>query len=223
MINHIHYLNLDSRKYKNRFMENQLRVIGIPYTRISGVVCHNYRDYTITDRIQRGSKVHKGTIGCFLGHMKCLESIVECPTETDNEYFCILEDDVVVTQSIFKKISRLDIPTDCEILSVGSALQASMPAPDESLKVSSNMYKIPRGGFYTTYPYFIGAFFYVVTKKIANKILEIGLNTKVFDDYDSFLFENFAVYTYIDDDVFTANFKSDRDPEAIWNSTRISG
>ena len=221
MIKSIHYLNLDIRKYKNRFMQNQLRVIGIPYTRISGVVCHNYRDYKMTDRIQKGSKVHKGTIGCFLGHINCLKSIVE--SQIDSEYFCVLEDDVVVTQSIFKRISTLEIPKDCEVLSVCSALQAQMPTPDESLKVSSNMYKIPRGGYYTTYPYFIGAFFYILTKNMASKILDVYSNMTIFDDYDSFLFENFSVYTYIDKDIYTANFKSDRDPDAVWNSTRING
>ena len=56
-----------------------------------------------------------------------------------------------------------------------------------------------------------------------SKILDVYSNMTIFDDYDSFLFENFSVYTYIDKDIYTANFKSDRDPDAVWNSTRING
>lgn len=196
-------------------MEEQLSSFNLNYSRIEGVLCNDFKHYKIKDYIEEGSKRHQGTIGCFLAHKNCLEEI----SRTKEENNIILEDDVIIKKEIFEEIKKIEFPKDCEIMFINAALQSKKrPSPDKQYLVGRNTYKI-----YTTYPFFLGAFFYIINHKTSNKILKIINELKEYEDYDSFLYKNFNCYTYITDKVSIKDFESDRDPDATYNKFRKKG
>lgn len=214
-----YYINLDSRKKKKEFMERQLGSCGLPYSRIPGVDLTEFSHFNIVDSIRSGSLRHKGTVGCFLAHQRCLEAVAQESQKTGSGFYAIFEDDVGFDCGIFETISSLVLPNEFEILLINSALQyPGKPAPDPRYLVSESIYRV-----YTIYPVFLGAFFYVLNVSTALKVLDKMKKVKVYEDYDMFLFKNFECYTYINGGVYVEKFKSDRDVEAKYNLRRFEG
>ena len=210
-INHIYYINLDNRYNRRRSMEEQLLSLGFPYTRIPGVDCVKFIDYPIPDYIEKGSPRHKGTVGCFLAHKQCLEYIYSNNADHQNNNSLILEDDSKISNGLIDELESIELPKDCDILFINSIghnkNRLKFPYPDKSYFISSNMCKI-----YTIYPYFVGAHCYVVNDKKLSSLLNKINNTKIYEDYDMFLFKRFNCYTYISSNFDLKWYKSDRDP-----------
>lgn len=211
------FINLEKRKVKRQLMERQLRRLNVPFTRINGVDCVNFKEYRIKNYIKHGSLNHKGLIGCFLAHKKCLEHI-HINYRENNKKFIVTEDDIKIYENLFQEITKIKIPDDCDILFLNSACRPGKPVPDAKYLVDENLYKI-----YETYPIFLGAFFYILNYDIIEKILNKIKQVNTYEDFDLFLFKNFNCYTYITKSLSLINFKSDRDPEAWHNKNKFEG
>ena len=223
MINlkHIYYINLNERLLKKEFIENQLSNIRLPHTRVNGIICENFLDYPIESKIKYGSAKHKGTIGCFLAHMKCLEKIYKKYQHIhNNQYFIILEDDTRFDASVLHDIQHLSIPDDWEVLFINSAKQYEWsPNLDPAYCINPNLYKI-----YDIYPRFLGAFFYVLNISAIEKILKLQDKIIIYEDFDLFVYQQCVCYTYLTKKVsINRKYKSDRDPDHEDNSFKEEG
>jgi GR25 family glycosyltransferase involved in LPS biosynthesis len=216
----IFFINLNQRTRKKKAVEANLFSLNLPYTRVSGVDCEDFKKYHVTAEIPFGSTLHKGTIGCFLAHKKCLEFIQnKYKKQNTNKKFIIAEDDIRINNALMPELNNLTFPEDCEIMLLNSACQhLRKPKPKKEYSIQPNLYKV-----YDTYPVFFGAFFYFFNYDVIDKILKKIDDTEQFEDYDKFLFKNFKCYTFITRNLSLINFKSDRDPEGAFNLGRLDG
>lgn len=213
------FINLDNRKRKRKIMEKQLFNSSIPFTRISGVNCLDFIKYKIKNITNYNLSYHKGLIGCFLAHKKCLQYIQSLfQNKNNNKKFIITEDDIFFKKTLFKEIQELSVPLDCDILFLNSACLKGRPAPNKKMLVSENLYKINE-----SYPTFMGAFFYIITYDVITRVLDKMQKIDLYEDLDMFLFNNFNCYTYITKNLSLIDFKSDRDPEAQHNKNKLEG
>lgn len=100
------YINLNFRKDKLFNIEKQLLACSIPYSRISGVVALDYEIYKTELYISKNPPTYKGTIGCFLSHVKAINSI--SGVESSKDYLMIIEDDVNIDSKFWTYLKKLD-------------------------------------------------------------------------------------------------------------------
>ena len=83
-VEHVFYINLDSRPDRNQFCLQQLSSIGVP-----------------NEKIERFSAIKnkEGAIGCTLSHIKCLKLAIE----KGYENVMIVEDDIHFTKPVWFK------------------------------------------------------------------------------------------------------------------------
>ena len=88
---HILWINLDKDKQRKKHMESQFSKYNLANTRIEAIDGENYNDYCHYDK-KLTTKNEKGTLGCFLSHIKAMEHFVNTPDL--GEYCLIAEDDL---------------------------------------------------------------------------------------------------------------------------------
>ena len=95
IFNNHFYINLDERKDRKEFMENELKKLDIIPNRIKAI------------------KMKSGNIGCSLSHIKCIEQAIK----NNWDYVTIFEDDIQIIKLdlLKKKVNEL-INKDFDIL-----------------------------------------------------------------------------------------------------------
>lgn len=113
-IDKIYYINLDKRKERKEFMEDQLSDINIPYERFSAI-CPTEEDLSgqykfFYERMENWRKAGNksqfkvlGTLGCYLSHY----FIQKKALESQHGNYLVLEDDWNVNPECIFEINRL--------------------------------------------------------------------------------------------------------------------
>jgi len=104
-------INLDSSTERFTFMDEQLKLLGIEYQRISAVYGKDLHDadiakvYDLQKNLQKyDKKLNVGEIGCYLSHVQCWQMIVE----QQLDYALILEDDSVLDPALMTVMQHID-------------------------------------------------------------------------------------------------------------------
>ncbi len=107
-------INLDKDKDRMASINAQLRELGIPYERVSGVYAKEMPEEEINKTVNRfrwwcaiGRPVVPAEVGCALSHKKIYEMM------SSDEAVCILEDDVVIEKSFHKNVKDIETVIDC--------------------------------------------------------------------------------------------------------------
>lgn len=141
----IFVINLASSSDRLSFVDNQLKGMGLDYERIDAV---DGRLLTRKEVMTNVARVHcycankrcltPGEIGCSLSHIKAYRKIIK-----DNlPYACVLEDDVVIDSSRFRKVIEyiegcLNKEADCPKVFLMSNF-AGMRRDKDSIEVECN-------------------------------------------------------------------------------------
>jgi GR25 family glycosyltransferase involved in LPS biosynthesis len=114
----IHYwINLDKSTERKLFMENQFKEKNIENVRVSAITPEDF-DEVLADQRPLTCK-HQGCVNCecefacISSHIKAMK---ECLSNTNDEWFVIMEDDMLLPYNIDYKSLINDAPPDFEIL-----------------------------------------------------------------------------------------------------------
>lgn len=211
-ISHIFYINLEHRVDKYAYMEKQLSVCGIKYTRIVGIIPDDYKNYhTSFSYISKDELRYKGTIGCFLSHKKTIDSVTNFDNSSQN-YIMILEDDVKINQVFWSYTKQINPSPEFDFVFFNSGRILNIK---NCLDVENGLWPID-----SDFPNFCGAFCYAINLKKLCKIQHEMSDIKEYIDFDRFIFKNKELKscTYQSELIKVEHtFSSDRDPNAIWN------
>jgi glycosyl transferase family 25 len=159
------FINLDRSSQRRAHMEQQLNAHGLRYERISGVDGEQALKNFSSQQQQRffdchGKKILAGELGCYLSHLKALESFLH----SDATSAVILEDDAL-------------LPASLDVL--WASLEHSGSEWDFlRLQSRRNYYKLKFKPFTQNYAFCInitrstGSTAYAVTKKAAAVLIE---------------------------------------------------
>lgn len=199
-ITSIRYINLKQNWHRRMMIKPLLKNLSFPIIRSPGVV-FNFNDLGfqkyLTHGVEEylvGTKEEKGVIGCWIAHLKTLESISERSGIT-----VILEDDFVCTDNFFSKAIKMVNDFDYEFDVI--AFDTRGDGPLEEQRIAENIYK-PKKYFqkYSTGVQFGAQCLFINNSKIP-LLIELLLNSKI-QDYDCFLFSShnincFLFYTWL--------------------------
>jgi GR25 family glycosyltransferase involved in LPS biosynthesis len=202
-------------------MEDQLCKQTIPYFRTEGVLCEDFLNYKIDEKIEHGSNKHKGTVGCFLAHKKALINLSNCNLNSE-DIVLVMEDDVIINPIFWEYLSANSFYKKAEIIFFNAACCYSwskLPKKESVISEKKKFYEI-----YCGHPTFLGAFAYITKYKFLNNIISKMENINTYDDVDcGFYYKNFKCYTYITENISVDTFKSDRDSDSPFNKDGKDG
>ena len=213
MFDKIFYINLPNRSDRNKNIINQLNKLKLSdiTERIKALVgtkldINAISSNLITDKGKRdalsefrmdSTYLTKGSIGCALSHRKIYKKMVS------ENIACalILEDDVTINNNNFTnfiKDHQQYIPKNYDILFVGYH--------DDCIKYQSSSKH-----FYTRSSVVLGTFGYIVTKKGAQKLLDLFPISRQLDTEIFLNFNKINAYVLLPDKRFvkSANFGTD--------------
>lgn len=211
-ITNLTYINLSFRVDKFEHINKQLEICDIPYFKTDGIVCDDYKNYSIETDIANNEKRHKGTIGCFLSHIKAINNLYTY-NKHPNHYVMVLEDDVIIRDSFWHYLSGLnpDPKFDFIFFNAGKQLDRS-----KCLNLDYELYPV-----YDDYPIFCGAFCYAIHTSKLKTIKEKLTNINIYKDFDRFIYTHKELYNacYQTDLIMVdSKFSSDRDPTHSWRN-----
>ncbi len=180
MINmNVLYINLDRHQVRNHYMKSLLDRFHIKNIRVSAIDGDNLQQSeieTFNKKNKSRFKMASGEIGCFLSHIKCWDLILE----KDEKYCLILEDDVIISESIKNFIDTSDwVPHDADIVKVETNFSRTIiNYRPECSAFGRNIHRLI-GKHAST-----GA--YIISRDIIPTLLQIANETKL--PIDQFLF-----------------------------------
>ena len=205
-IYNILYINLNFRKDRSSHIERQLATCSTPHSRVSGVVALDYEKYKTEPYVSKNPLTYKGTIGCFLSHIKAITSI--SGVESSKDYLMIIEDDVNIDNKFWSYLKKLNPSPEFDFIFFNSGRVLSN---DCCIDSSQGLWCIDGD-----YPNFCGAFCYAIPinklSDIQNKISSV----ETYIDFDRFIFTHPSLKscTYQNKLVsMNCKFSSDRNPK----------
>jgi GR25 family glycosyltransferase involved in LPS biosynthesis len=171
-IDRILWINLERSENRRNHMENLLKNISLPNTRINAIDGDNIK----IPKLNFDRDMNKYEFACLLSHIKAISSLKDIV----GDYFMICEDDICLKNTILFKKDLKEIIMNCpkfDILMVQST----------SIKELNNEYE-KWSDHYSRKPlHYIGcAGSYIITRNGINKIIE---NVKFIDD-NNFIFND---------------------------------
>lgn len=187
-VSKVYLINLERRPERLKFMDDQIRSLGISYevfNACDGKTLEKYKDDYVKYIHPKGKiNKYKGQIGCSLSHIKIWEDIVK------NKYThaMILEDDAFITNKNFKNyVNNLinELPENYNfVLLGGSNLCGNLIKNKKYIIKGSNL---PKTNWFLTG--------YIINYKFAKLVLSILKKEKTPFTIDEFLMKRF--YRYI--------------------------
>lgn len=114
----IHYwINLDKSSNRRTFMENQFKEKNINNVRVPAITPNDFND--VLENKRPLTCKHPGCINCeyeFACISSHIKAMIEGLKNTNNEWFVIMEDDMIIPYNIDYKTLIEDAPDDLEIL-----------------------------------------------------------------------------------------------------------
>lgn len=181
-------INLDASVDRMRNMSEQLKRMDVSFSRISAVdggkLSEKFVDSIVPPfsdvlaRLDFPKKLTKGEIGCFLSHRKCWQTLLE----SKEEWALVLEDDVYISDRVKEYIGREDwIPEGAGFVQLNIDRKRSFCIRPRSVELDTGdtLYRI-------FYPYPMGAFAYIISRRTAEDALISS--AKIVAPVDEFLF-----------------------------------
>ncbi len=164
-IDTILWINLERSETRRNHMENLLKNISIPNTRINAIDGNNLNiPQLLFDR-----KMSKYEFACLLSHIKAITSL----KNVDGNYFMICEDDICLKNTILFKKDLKEIIMNCPEFDILMLQSTSLVEFTNEYEKWSNHYR-------TNPLHYIGcAGSYIISRNGINKIIE---NVKFIDD-----------------------------------------
>lgn len=182
----IYVINLDRSKKRWESISLQLRDAGLDFERVGAVDGKNispqeYAEFCVPldskEKIFCPQEVTKSELACYLSHKRCWEKLIE----SDDNYACILEDDVKLEENFRKVISETNwIPRGVDILQIHNALNINRFYFDRSFSTVNGMIIRP------FWPYPFGAQGYILSKTAAKSAVKNS--RRILGPVDFFLF-----------------------------------
>ena len=143
-ISQVLYINLDHRHDRLKSIKEVLLKCPHPTHRISAIQ-PNDQDIRFDKIICQQHISQCGILGCILSHIKCLEYLLS-QNLPKNEYYMVLEDDVLIHPSFWALLDTIMLDTDADIIFFDSCRKESY----YGLHCMVNdrypiTYKLPRG------------------------------------------------------------------------------
>lgn len=175
-------INLERRKDRLKFVNNQLQKNNIKYTRFNafdGKKLHQYKN-EIDLYINKNSEIMKnnGQIGCSLSHLILWEKVVE----KKMKHALIFEDDVIILDNFNERLNNIikELPEDYNLVLLGgTTMKGSL--------IDGKQY-ILQGANYPEFNWCLHA--YLINYKFAEKLLIDIKNNKLNKILDSHLSYN---------------------------------
>jgi GR25 family glycosyltransferase involved in LPS biosynthesis len=164
------YINLEFRKDRKQFMENQLSTFQkISYKHLNAInpsiqylnqlLKDNYLNINNYYKIltNQSNFITKGSVGCFMSHLELLKKCIE-----DQEIFIILEDDVIISNEFEITIMNiLNSINDFDMIYLEQPLDVWK---ETAIDYNNYLYKIDKGYF--------GTFAYIIHPNHANFLIQ---------------------------------------------------
>ncbi|WP_075187333.1 glycosyltransferase family 25 protein [Teredinibacter haidensis] len=192
-VTYIKYINMD-KDVEKRFLISKL-LSKFPYAsqRIQGVMV-NDQNISIENYLKFGFQSYlkklpvnrqNGVLGCWIAHIKALESI----TETDG-ITVVLEDDFVCKEGFFEKALKMikEFDKDFDVI----VFDPSGGGPLDRHSIGSDMYDVD--GYSS--PEYVGSHCLFYNNKSVKRILKTILSSFV-TDFDGFLFKDQTINSYV--------------------------
>jgi glycosyl transferase, family 25 len=136
----VYVINLDSDTARLEAISHNLATLGLAFKRIPGVVgkeipnWENYVDLKIYAKRNRRESPRPGEVGCFLSHLKAIETFLQT-----NEPWCIiLEDDAEVLPECLDVIKNLEAKDDWDLVKLFN-FHAGMPVKKRALGIKHHL------------------------------------------------------------------------------------
>ena len=136
----LYYLNPKHALERREWMEWQAKSLGISMSRIEGV---DLNDITIDDigqlnTVDTEQRDSRAVIACAQGHKKIWETIIQ----SNDQFACIFEDDVVLSENIADILSGSDwCPKDADIVKIDTTFEIQFAAGTPPAIMSINQSK----------------------------------------------------------------------------------
>jgi len=210
-IDHIVWINLDKSTKRQNHMNNLLKNIKVPSTRISAIdgTKGDLRKTMISLDIKT-IYTSNPEIGCTLSHIKAISHL----STLVGEYFLVLEDDVTLDNLCLFDITLKDIVTTCptfDILQIHGITEDVIPYANtvEATKISRKDFKPFKT--WSTAAYIISrrGIDNFMKKKGYFKNNKLMIIDKNFDIADIYTYRNMGVYSYKYNFFSTQEYDSD--------------
>jgi glycosyl transferase family 25 len=160
----IFVINLDRSPGRLEKIGRRLNSLGQPFLRVAAIDGRSLSSVEIS-RVRGSSRkltpLSDCEVGCFLSHRKCWEIVAQ----GHHKYGCILEDDMVLSDSFPEAIQFADrLPGDLDILKLDTTFQRIW-VDRKTFHLGSLRGVRLRSGHY-------GAGAYTISKRVAQKLLE---------------------------------------------------
>jgi len=212
------YINLHERTEKNDHMNNLLKSLDLNFDRFEGIV-PNLQDICKMDKLSKKIKDFLsnniqiprgiGVVGCYLSHINVLEKY----KDINNEYLCIMEDDID-----FNKESLDKIHNNIQFLNktkknwdILRTLWDRIPSEFEGLNeietYENKIYKFNSPNYFSVYKTINcnrisgGCHFYIINMKHIEKILHFLHCEDIFNIDSVYSTNKLDVYAVLNRDV----------------------
>lgn len=161
---HILWINLEKDKIRKQHMESLFSKYNLSNTRVEGIQGTQYLNYCHPKKLLKTGE-EKGTLGCFLSHVKALDYFVNTPAL--GEYCLIAEDDLSFEYLPFWEKTFWDyIPKDFNVV------QLTVTYAYIFLKNYRHLH--PKKHIITSHKnYMYGAGCYLIKRKAAERLLKL--------------------------------------------------
>ena len=190
-ISSVRYINLDKNWHRRLLVQSVLKNVNYPIIRSPGIVYQpgkqDYDKYAAqgVEDYLADLKRKRGVVGCWIAHIKTLESIRERQGIT-----VVIEDDFICAPHFFdvalQMIRDFKDPFDVIVFDTWGE------GPLEQHKIKENIY-FPAN---YSYPYYGGTHCLFINNAGIPKIIQAAMSSKI-KDYDGYLFRSEGFSTYI--------------------------
>ena len=167
------YINLDYRKEKKERIENNLKKHKLNFERFNAIDGNKLEELDFFHRITK-NKAKRGHYGCYLSHKKCYENFLK----TNYDYLLILEDDILFLNDNTKEQLNFYI-NHLEKINKEKNIVDFLYLNRSPVTKTFKGYNIPNPEkyedeyIYSPKIYGYGFHSYIITKKGAQKFLEV--------------------------------------------------
>ena len=223
----IYVINLERSKKRWESISRQLELVGFPYERVNAIdgklisleeykkICVPLKNWL---KMSWPQELTHTELACYLSHMKCWESLIN----SEENYACILEDDVKLEKDFRKFVSNeLWIPQNIHVLQIHNALNIKKFYYNDSVNIEEGTALIR-----PFWPYPFGCQGYIISREAAQKAVRLSKN--IIGPVDCFLFspesrfyQQYPTYRLNPSVVNCTDFSSDiglRDPKCTQKS-----
>lgn len=131
----IFYINMDKSIDRRRFIEQQLRYVKVPITRVKGVEVSDF----LMKKYKKGTK--RGAVGCFLAHINAMKLFLN----TKDSRCLIFEDDACFGRSSIWSLKLSEITTSAWLSQGTTAYIISRNCAKKFIELSKNITDVRLG------------------------------------------------------------------------------